>query len=219
MCIRDRPHNDYLLLLSEYGLIGFILLCGPLLWLILGSYRTWKDQPFKVTSEYVDGKFMPMMKISLAMSIGAVIVILGAACFSFVYYVPGLLLTAVFYFAQMAKSGHRRRIHLEETLWMRLGYLSLCVIAAASLILYAKPKLESRAIEMNASGRMDSLVAKRVHVAGSELLMDQVIEQFQEALELNPKNVDALVGLSAACLLYTSPSPRDRTRSRMPSSA
>ena len=26
-------------------------------------------------------------------------------------------------------------------------------------------------------------------------------------------------GLSGACLLYTSPSPRDRTRSRMPSSA
>ena len=28
-----------------------------------------------------------------------------------------------------------------------------------------------------------------------------------------------LVGLYDACLLYTSPSPRDRTRSRMPSSA
>jgi len=28
-----------------------------------------------------------------------------------------------------------------------------------------------------------------------------------------------LVGLQCSCLLYTSPSPRDRTRSRMPSSA
>ena len=36
-----------------------------------------------------------------------------------------------------------------------------------------------------------------------------------------PKNsIDVLVlGDSNACLLYTSPSPRDRTRSRMPSSA
>ena len=37
------------------------------------------------------------------------------------------------------------------------------------------------------------------------------------------KEVDALGGAMAAatddCLLYTSPSPRDRTRSRMPSSA
>ena len=28
-----------------------------------------------------------------------------------------------------------------------------------------------------------------------------------------------IVGLDLSCLLYTSPSPRDRTRSRMPSSA
>ena len=32
------------------------------------------------------------------------------------------------------------------------------------------------------------------------------------------ENVDAIAGV-ATCLLYTSPSPRDRTRSRMPSSA
>ena len=31
--------------------------------------------------------------------------------------------------------------------------------------------------------------------------------------------VQAIVELAASCLLYTSPSPRDRTRSRMPSSA
>ena len=30
---------------------------------------------------------------------------------------------------------------------------------------------------------------------------------------------DALIAVSKYCLLYTSPSPRDRTRSRMPSSA
>ena len=29
----------------------------------------------------------------------------------------------------------------------------------------------------------------------------------------------AIKGLNGSCLLYTSPSPRDRTRSRMPSSA
>ena len=32
-------------------------------------------------------------------------------------------------------------------------------------------------------------------------------------------SVDKFEGLAQPCLLYTSPSPRDRTRSRMPSSA
>ena len=47
-------------------------------------------------------------------------------------------------------------------------------------------------------------------VAGSEALRD--------ALELWLQREQGL-DLSESCLLYTSPSPRDRTRSRMPSSA
>ena len=35
----------------------------------------------------------------------------------------------------------------------------------------------------------------------------------------NSKVFDDEEGLVSSCLLYTSPSPRDRTRSRMPSSA
>ena len=34
-----------------------------------------------------------------------------------------------------------------------------------------------------------------------------------------PENMDGAMELAPGCLLYTSPSPRDRTRSRMPSSA
>ena len=39
------------------------------------------------------------------------------------------------------------------------------------------------------------------------------------AVTINVSGVDAGAGIITACLLYTSPSPRDRTRSRMPSSA
>ena len=44
-----------------------------------------------------------------------------------------------------------------------------------------------------------------------------------DARDADPANLDIidkyLDAHNAACLLYTSPSPRDRTRSRMPSSA
>ena len=58
-----------------------------------------------------------------------------------------------------------------------------------------------------------------------QLLEPSRIEQQDSALQwlVNQLNssVTLLVGaaLPATCLLYTSPSPRDRTRSRMPSSA
>ena len=36
---------------------------------------------------------------------------------------------------------------------------------------------------------------------------------------LGPKGRNVIIDKAYGCLLYTSPSPRDRTRSRMPSSA
>ena len=65
---------------------------------------------------------------------------------------------------------------------------------------------------------------------------EQAVKDFDEAIELNPKDYiiwfcrgsckyeleqyeDAINNLDKTCLLYTSPSPRDRQKSRMPSSA
>ena len=45
------------------------------------------------------------------------------------------------------------------------------------------------------------------------------IEAFLQGVALNPKVLEADRAQAIFCLLYTSPSPRDRTRSRMPSSA
>ena len=42
---------------------------------------------------------------------------------------------------------------------------------------------------------------------------------FLDSYKLVAMRTVVLVVLSGVCLLYTSPSPRDRTRSRMPSSA
>ena len=49
----------------------------------------------------------------------------------------------------------------------------------------------------------------------SQLRQYQAIAEGNNVENLNNKKVDNENG----CLLYTSPSPRDRTRSRMPSSA
>ena len=49
----------------------------------------------------------------------------------------------------------------------------------------------------------------------------KVIEKNLETTDRNDKDIPSLDGPNTpnTCLLYTSPSPRDRTRSRMPSSA
>ena len=58
-------------------------------------------------------------------------------------------------------------------------------------------------------------------VKGLEGKTLESVEQLHEAFRLSPDLIEkALTDPQLeSCLLYTSPSPRDRTRSRMPSSA
>ena len=53
----------------------------------------------------------------------------------------------------------------------------------------------------------------------SGLRKDDLIELLIDARALRADDDPWVRGMLLACLLYTSPSPRDRTRSRMPSSA
>ena len=66
------------------------------------------------------------------------------------------------------------------------------------------------------------------YIEGDEVYHEKDLSKITNSMKmhLNDSNVEALVfdfmhfyGNTNSCLLYTSPSPRDRTRSRMPSSA
>ena len=88
--------------------------------------------------------------------------------------------------------------------------------------------------------RVDSDAAKRIHDATIEMLPSlskitpayQIRQEIARKLNVNYETVVLIKGATEVddsnpdesgpfhyCLLYTSPSPRDRTRSRMPSSA
>ena len=62
--------------------------------------------------------------------------------------------------------------------------------------------------------RETKIVASDVNVYYGE---KQAIKNL--SIDIPDRAVSAFIGPSGCCLLYTSPSPRDRTRSRMPSSA
>ena len=70
----------------------------------------------------------------------------------------------------------------------------------------------------------DASVAIAEHIAGSEEAFADMMNQYSEVLGLTSSFFMNSSGLDTelyynTCLLYTSQSPRDRTRSRMPSSA
>ena len=77
------------------------------------------------------------------------------------------------------------------------------------------------------AGTMGNGIAQACAVAGIDAVMLDINEAaVQKGVATVSGSLDRLVKKEkmtaeqkAACLLYTSPSPRDRTRSRMPSSA
>ena len=67
-------------------------------------------------------------------------------------------------------------------------------------------------------GKHGSMKTDAIMVADSDHLDEHSDDRSPNQL-VNTASLDGIVGNAWACLLYTSPSPRDRTRSRMPSSA
>ena len=91
-------------------------------------------------------------------------------------------------------------------------YIAAGVLAVLSIITLIYSRLKHGALPM-------MLLLTTILVAGSAALA--YVFQDERFIYMKPTVINCLfgVGVIGGCLLYTSPSPRDRTRSRMPSSA
>ena len=91
-------------------------------------------------------------------------------------------------------------------------------IAEAFAKFYSNNSLKVMSAGSKPSGSVNPIAIKLMTELGHELT-----GHYSKSVETVIDNVDYLISMgcgdSCPCLLYTSPSPRDRTRSRMPSSA
>jgi len=84
-----------------------------------------------------------------------------------------------------------------------------------NLLATSVPKYEVR-WDPSVPSLHDTIFNKHVNALSDSLAR---VFPYKSRFEWKSKLVNAKNGTSKYCLLYTSPSPRDRTRSRMPSSA
>ena len=73
--------------------------------------------------------------------------------------------------------------------------------------------LKSKLDDLDLDRRVDELTVV------AEKAVKRAVGHVGELAHDNRERVAGLLDKAGSCLLYTSPSPRDRTRSRMPSSA
>lgn len=192
------PHNDYLLLLSEYGALGACLFLLPFAFVVVVGLRRWKAEPYRAKLKEIKGAIMPATKLFLSVGLSGVLVFAICAACTFVFYVPALALYGALFFGVLIKSSFNRRLSLPEGGLLRMAYLCLGCLLAWGGLGFAFPRLEAQALELQARQRLDQIVEQRVHVSGNSDLLDRVIEQYEAAVLLDSRNADAWLGLSSA---------------------
>lgn len=197
------PHNDYLLLLSQLGLLGFALVAVPCLYVFYRSWLRWRAEPFAVKLRGSEGTIMSSQRFFLSLGLAGVIALGLCLAVTFVFYVPSLVFYAVLAFAILVKTSFNRRLRIPEAVGMRVCYFLLALGVGGGFYALSLPKLEAQALNLRARQQLEHVVDMQVHVSGNAALLDEVIELYEEAVLVDSKNADAWMGLSATlCQLY-----------------
>ncbi len=210
------PHNAYLLILSEYGVLGLLLLGLPVGYVVWEAYRQWRREPYSVRLQGRKGRIMTPQRFFLSLGLAGFLTLAAGACFHFALLVPALTVYGLIFLAILFKSGFRRRLRLPGNGAFRLGYLLIALAVAWGLYAFAAPRLQSRAHALYAEQRLEQLIDARVHLSGNVGLLDEVLENFELAVEADPGNADAWIGLSSVLTqrLFRNPDAFDRIGGR-----
>ena len=203
------PHNDYLLVLSQYGVVGGLLLGLPALLIFLRALSAWRKELFGIKLEGKDGVIMPPKRFFLSLGLTGFLGFVLCMGTTFVFYVPAMLLYGVVLLSILVKTSFSKKPTPGWSLPIRLAFFALAVCGGFSFHVFAYYKLQSQSLELRATQQLDHLVERRAHLSGSSDLLQEVIFRYEDALIADPNNVDALLGLSSALCQRYFRSPAD----------
>ena len=199
----STPHNDYLLILSQLGILGGLLFGVPSLVIFFKSLRTWRREPYAVKLRDSSGTIMPPQRFFLSLGLSGSIAFGLCMLMTFVFYVPALTLYGIVMFTILVKTSFNRRLKISEHWLLRTAYFLLLACAGGSFYVFGSYKLQANGLELRARQQLDHVVDMRVHVSGNADLLDDVVVLFEDALVDDDQNVDAWIGLSSAiCQKY-----------------
>lgn len=199
----DSPHNDFLLVLSQFGIVGCLLVALPALYILWRSVNVWRKEPVGIKLHDREGVIMPPKRFFLSLGLTGFMGFALCMGTTFVFYVPAMLLYGVLLLSILIKTSFARKPTPKWSWHVRLALFALAVCSGLSFQVLAYYKLQSQSLELRATQELDHLVEMRVHLSGNAALLEAVIFRYEDALINDPNNVDALLGLSSAlCQRY-----------------
>lgn len=201
--VPETPHNDYLLVLSQLGFVGLILFLTPILYILYKSYFHLIKEPYKIILEGIKGAIIPERRLLLSIGItGTLTYGLCLALNSFLY-VPALSLYGTLFLALLVRISFNCRLKPPDSWVTSFAYSSLAMCAALSFYVINSSKLEAHALELRAKEELEHVIDMQIHITGDNALLDDIIEDYEDAVIMDDSNTDAWLGLSASiCQTY-----------------
>jgi Flp pilus assembly protein TadD len=189
------PSSDFLLLFTEYGLVGLVLLLVPAFIIVSRAFERWTKEPSRVRLQFVKKKVMPTQRFYLTIALGAVFACFECFMLGRVWATPLLLLYIAIFFAILVKSTRGSFIEINKTIVTKAVSLGAVSLGALFMVFFFSPRMQSLGLTQGAWQALEENLRKDRDAQEKSKTNDLLSQDFYEALALYPLNDDALLGL------------------------
>lgn len=206
--IPESPSSDCLLLLSEYGLLGFCLFVIPLFFIVSGAFSVWSKEPSRVRLKFVKNKVMPSQRFFLSIALGGAFSCFECFVLGRLWATPLLILFAAVFFAILVKSKNSKQIIIKKSSFLRIMIPVGAAVGGIFMVLFFNPKMQSAGLSQNAWREIELNLNDGNNYKFDNQSLENISEELELAVSLYPKNWHALLGLGVVQLreYYQDPS-------------
>jgi O-antigen ligase len=206
------PSSDLLLLLTEYGLVGLVLLLVPAFMIVSRAFQRWVEEPSRVRLQFVKKKVMPLQRFYLTIALGAVFASFECFVLGRVWATPLLLLYNAIVFATLVRSAKGSFIEINKTAFAEAVLLISVFAGALFMVFFFKPRMQSAGLSEDAWEALERNLRLDMETPVESSSDTVLSEDFNKAYTLYAKNDDALLGLCLTELKKYDSNPSEHTK-------
>ena len=205
----ESPSSDLLLLLAEYGLLGFGLLLVPIFFIVSRAFERWFKEPSRVRLKYSKKRVMPPQRFFLTIALGGVFASFECFVLGRVWATPLLLLYNAIFLAILVKSAEGSFIRMKKTALRQALFVVILTSGGIFLAFFFSPIMRSAGHTYDGLQGMNESLSLSKDSRERNQAFEATYSDFEQALILYPGNGTALLGLAAAHLQKYNSTPSE----------
>lgn len=196
----ESPSSDLLLLLAEYGLLGFGLLLVPIFFIVSRAFERWYKEPSRVRLKFSKKTVMPPQRFFLTIALGGAFASFECFVLGRVWATPLLLLYNAIFLAILVKSAEGIFIQMKKTALKQGLFVVILTASGIFMVYFFSPIMRSAGHTYDGLERMNKSLSLSKDSRERIQAFEATFSDFEQALMLYPRNRTALLGLTATHL-------------------